>query len=398
MVKVYTAMTTEIDDPQAAVKEIREQLNPEKNALKNTVGIVNFYHEFAETDTLQAIADALPFESAGCVSSYIGAGGMCGDIALSVTMLTSDDAYFSINAIENLRDKTGEQIGEEFTRLCADLYAEEKPQMVIPFLPLANHFTGDNLVEIANGLPESVPLFGTIAYNMEGVENAHYVYVNGKASAQTFAFIALYGNVNPKFHYTNAFIYDNSFGDIAEVSDAENTILKAINGITALEYLKKKGMITDENNVAYWTSGVIPAILTYPNGTKIVRQFLGVVEGTEYIHATGFMKSGAKIEFANIDGDKTLLSAEKILGEMYEAKSDNTIMFSCAGRAWSLGVNFIGEAEKIAECVNNHRQNNNSDFNYCLSYSGGEILPVWDNDGKLVNTLQNYTLIACTFN
>jgi hypothetical protein len=46
LIKLYTAFTKEIDG-KAAVREICEQLNPAENALKNTIGIMHFYCEFA---------------------------------------------------------------------------------------------------------------------------------------------------------------------------------------------------------------------------------------------------------------------------------------------------------------------------------------------------------------
>ncbi|MDR2694924.1 MAG: hypothetical protein LBC79_00900, partial [Deltaproteobacteria bacterium] len=115
MIKLYTALTKEIDDAAAAVGEIIGQLKPEENALKNTIGIVQFHHEFAETGVYQAIVEALPFEVVGCVSTFIGICGQYGDFSLSVTMLASDDVNFSIRTLEDLDTKPREQIFQEIT-------------------------------------------------------------------------------------------------------------------------------------------------------------------------------------------------------------------------------------------------------------------------------------------
>jgi len=189
--KFYTAFTKEIDDTEAAVAEILEQLDPAKNVLKNTIGIVYFYYEFAETDALQAIADALPFEVAGCVSTYIGANQQHGDVAISVTMITSDDAHFSIKILEDMEHKSKEQITEEMLRICGELSAVEKPKLIMPLIAAVPHFSGDDFVSVSNALPESIPFFGTVAFNMETTEGNHFVVEKGKISTSMITFVAL---------------------------------------------------------------------------------------------------------------------------------------------------------------------------------------------------------------
>jgi len=157
-------------------------------------------------------------------------------------------------------------------------------------------------------------------------------------------------------------------------------------------------MITSENAVVGSAIWAVPAILTYPNGAKVVRAFLGVVEGTEFIISTGKMEVGTQIKFAFLDGDKTLSSAESLIKDLSETKKNDIIAYSCAARAWSLGAKFFAEAQKIAECAERYQLDHNDPFNYSVAYSGGEICPVMDNTGKLVNALHNYTLIACSFN
>jgi len=397
MIKFYTGFTKEIDNAEAAVREICEQLNPSVNALENTIGIIHFYYEFAETGVCQAIIDALPFEVAGCVSSYSAAGGEYGDIALCVTMITSDGADFSIRILEEVDKKSRELIFDEISQLCEELCAEEKPKMVMPFIPPLQHFGGDELVSFVNALPDPFPMFGTISFNTEDKKGSNVVVGGGKISS-AFAFIAFYGDVEPTFHVTTAFAFDESFGGVAEITESDGLVLKKINDVTALNYLREQGVITSDNAVVGSGIWAIPAILTYPNGTKVVRAFLGVVEGTEFIISTGKMEVGTYIKFAFVDGDKTLSSAENLIKDLFETKKTDVIAYSCAARAWSLGAKFFAEAQKIAECAEGYQFGQDDPFNYSVAYSGGEICPVLDNTGKLVNALHNYTLIACSFN
>ncbi|MDR2578977.1 MAG: hypothetical protein LBC70_09280 [Chitinispirillales bacterium] len=394
---MYTAFTKQVDDPEAAAREILEQLKPQENKLKNTIGIIHFFHEFVETDVCKAIADALPFDVAGCVSSYVGTTERYGDTAMSVTMLTGDDVSFSIRAIEDTNTKSVEQIADELTRMCAELCAEEKPKLVMPFLQVGQHFTSDNLVDTVNALPDPFPLYGTIAFNINKEDDGtgNYTQFNGKISSDMQVYVAFYGNIEPEFHVITSFFDETLQGGYATVTGASETVLESVDGMSALKYLMEQGIILASNNLSgLWT---LPAILLYPNGTEIVHAFHGVVKGTESIWTTNFIKEGAKIKFAHLDGDKTVLSAEHLIKDLAKSNKNNLIMYSCIARSWSLGANFLSEAKKIAACAGEHRQTNNAPLNYSLAYSGGEICPVWDKNGKMVNTVHHYTLVACTF-
>jgi hypothetical protein len=404
MIRQFTAFTREIDDTEAAVREILEQLMPEENKLKNTIGIVHFYHEFVDTGVCKAIVDALPFELAGCVSSYIGTRCEYDDVAMSVTMLTSDDVYFSIQIIEDVSTKTKEQVEGEVKQVLTELSKEDMPKMIIPYLNPQTHFAADDLVDICNSLQENIPLFGTIAFDMESFgkenqsKNTHYVLARKIISSDVYAFIGFYGNFEPKFHYTTAFDLDESLIEPGEITDVSGPVLHTVNGISAVEYLKKQGIIDTDNKVVSSGMWTIPAIISYPDGTKTVRAFLMIIEGTESIFASGSMNPGGKIIFSILDADKTICSTEQLMKKLIESNEKDIIAFSCAARAWALGAKYFLEAQKIAEHAQGFENQNNEPYNYCVAYSGGEICPVWDKDGRMVNTLHNYSLITCTLN
>ena len=396
MIKLYTAFTKEIDNAEAAVREIREQLDPAANTLKNTVGIIHFYYEFIETGVCQAVIDAMPFEIAGCVSSFMATDSEYGDIALSITMITSDETDFDIRVVEDLDTKTKEQISDEVKKISHELCAKEKPKLVMSFIPPLQQFGGDDLISAVNTLPEPFPMFGTIAFNTESKGNLNYVAGGGKISSAC-AFVAMYGSLEPTFSVTTSFAFDENFSGHAKITESDGLVLKKINDISALQYLKEQGMITSDNKVSGSAIWAVPAILTYPNGTRIVSAFLEIVEGTEYIVSTGSMEIGTKIKFGFLDGDKTLASANKLMNELCERQKNGIIAYSCAARAWSLGAKFFSEAQRIANCAEKHEEENGEPLVYTVTYSGGEICPIPDNTGKLVNALHKYTLVACSF-
>ena len=398
MLKVFTAITKEVDDNRAAIKEILERLNLKENMKKNTVGIVHYFYEYEESGALQELVEALPFKIVGSVSTFLASNGDYGDTALTLTMLTSDDVDFEIFTISDLNNKNYEEITAEVKTLCGSMTEKEVPKVALTLLPPLKHYSADDLVETVNELPVTIPLYGTLSHHLGQNDFEGHLLVNGKARPDSLIFVAIYGDVTPKYHVTTAFAFDDSFIQDAVITDSDGPTLKTVNGITALEFLRQNQMLNSENNVVSSTIWVVPAILTLPNGLKIVRAFISMVDGTEYIFATGALPTGAKIKFAIMDGEKTLSSAEQLVKDLCSLKENDIIAYSCGARAWSLGVNHTGEAKIIDETSKKYCQCPGSSLNYTIAYAGGEICPILDNTGKLINALHNYTLIACSFN
>jgi small ligand-binding sensory domain FIST len=212
------------------------------------------------------------------------------------------------------------------------------------------------------------------------------------------AFIAFYGDVNPKFSITTAFAFEEGMSKVSTITKSEGPVLKAVDGMNAVEFLKHQGLLNLDGTVINSSVWAVPAVLTYPGGVKIARAFLGMDPATGYVFAGGYLPEGASVTFATLDSGKTLSSAAKLFDEINEAKRNDTIAFSCAARLWALGAGFGDEAEKIAESVNAYEARSGTALNYSLAYSGGEICPIKNASGEYVNALHNYTLIACSFN
>ena len=402
MIKLYTAFTNELDDPKAAIREIIKQLKLNETMLKNSVGIVQFHLEFIQTGIYQALVEALPFELVGCVTTSVGVNGQYGDFALSVALITSDDVKFTVRTFQNFDKKPREKIADELTLLFTELSESEKPKMVFSFMPLLQEFSGDDLVAVVNALPKSFPLFGTIALNGVNYGDGPEAFLvsNGMNYSHTImAFVALYGDFEPKFRVTTSFDFEETFGEVAEITDSDGAVLKKVNGMAAVDFLIKQGGITDRSEITGDTNVVssIPSILTRKDGTKVARAFLGIVDGDpDYVFSAGHLEVGSKISFSCLDGEKTLLSAEKLITEISASNERNFIAFSCAARAWSFGSQYLDEVKKIALWSDEYRKRN-TPIEYSISYSAGEICPVLNEKGELVNTLHNFTLISCSF-
>ena len=398
MIKMFTAFTTEIDDSQQAAAEILEQLKPQEHQLKNTIALVFFHYEFAINDNLQKFLKALPFELAGCMSTYMGTNGQHGDVAITVTMFTSDDVTFKVKTIENVKDKNIQQMREEVTATCKDFCKDETPKLIIPFLSASPLFCGNDLMNAVNKYNKKLMLFGMHVFNIDGVPDTSFVLADGKLSSDMCAMIAFYGNVNPKFRINTSIAFSESFGETAEITDAELSTLKTVNGIPALDFLKKKGLITPDNIHNTASLMAVPAILTYKNGTKVSCAFTGIDEQKGYAITARTLEKGAKIVLSQLDGKKTFESARSMVREIKEVKENDFLAFSCAARVWSIGSNLFSEMQVIEEGAKEYENEYGVPLNYNIAYSGGEICPIPNGDGVFMNMVHNYTLVVCTFN
>jgi len=62
--------------------------------------------------------------------------------------------------------------------------------------------------------------------------------------------------------------------------------------------------------------------------------------------------------------------------------------FSCLARFLTLGARYSAEAETFTKAVAGK-------LPYQFMYSGGEICPVPDSNGRLKNRFHNFTLVTC---
>ncbi|MDR0821429.1 MAG: FIST C-terminal domain-containing protein [Oscillospiraceae bacterium] len=394
MIKVYTAFTSQVDDPQAAAKEILEQLKPEQNMLKNTVGLTVFYNEYLDSGAYQAVTAALPFDLVGGTTTFSGSCGESGEFSLAVTMLTSDDVEFRPETL-SIKDKTNEEVTAEVTDLYSRLQEKEKPKMVFICMSANPSFSGDDLVDLTNEVTTDIPLFGSFAWNTTGSTDKSFVTLNDTVSTHLMAFIAFYGDFKPRFQVTTSLDVEKLVRDLALITDAEGPILKTVNDIPALEYLRKLGLVKN-NEISLSQLYAVPSVVVYENGVRVVRAILDTVkDDPSSVLVAGNMPVGEKISFALLDADETIQSSADVTAFFEREGIRNTINYSCAARSWSLGSKYFAELEKFADYNKRMSESSDKPVNYIMSYSASEICPVPDKDGNLINCLHNYTLISC---
>jgi hypothetical protein len=384
MIKMLNAITGQIDDPDAAVAEILEQLDPARNLLKNSIGLVACNYEFIDVGTLEALEKALSFEIAGVTTMGNAAKGLCGQDYLSISVLTGDDVRFSSAITGGLTKENLEQeIRGAFDRAKDALGSS--PDFILTYLPAASAMGGAALFRKIKHVCGDTPVFGSFPSDQTLDFHESKVIYNGKAYRDSLAFVFMEGDVHPRFFVTSV-----PERDIQKrrdtITESDGNILKKVNDLPVIDYLTGLGLVKDGAVIL----SSIPFIVNYNDGSKPVAVGMYGMTAEGYAHCAGDVPVGATLSIGMLDYDSIMKTAETMVSRFLDCKEDihGILMYPCLTRSILLGMKGSDEMKKITGLLGNR-------LPYQLCYSGGEICPTEDAEGKLVNQRHNFTFIAC---
>jgi len=378
MIKSFTATTREIDDEEIAVAEILAALEPEKNLLENSLGIISCFSEFEETGVLKAICDALPFDCIGSTTCISSVNKQTDRIILTLTVLTSDDCSFETTVLpitENYEESIKSTLEPLLNR------SGEKPALLLSYFPLMKTVSGDMMLDaIDQTTGGGIPLFGTTAVDHTIDYSTSKTIQNGEAFREAVVLGLIYGNVNYSFDIASL-DEEKIKKQKAIITEANGNILTGVNGKSALEYLEEFGLTKDDI-----TTGVLPLVIDHKDGTKSVARAVFALTPDGYAICGGKMPVGATLAVGRVDMVDVLHTTEETLKNLVE-KESVILSYSCIARYLALGTKYTAEAEKMSEICEN--------IQYLYACSGGEICPLIDANGKLINYYHNYTTVFC---
>jgi hypothetical protein len=383
MIKDLNAYTEEIDDVEAAVSSLLEQIEPEKNLLKNSAALVHCYHEFIESGVLEALDKKLNFPIAGTTTMALGLSGTIGDMGLSLTVLTSDDIRFSAGIGDPV---SSSEIEKSVTDLYKKVTAgfEEKPSLVFVFPPLlkgegqGGDFFAAELDKASGG---GIPLFGTLPITNETGDQMSKVLYRGRPYGSSMALLACYGDLKPEF-YTVAVTEKALQSRRARITGAKLNSIESINNMPAGKYLESVG-------ISFSSLSYMPIVIYPGDGSKVFRAGLKILDNGALL-ITGMVPRNAEISFSSIDDKDVLESTAALLKTIMQKTADGRgiLIYACCSRYWILGPRWKEEPGKAVSCINNTVPWN-------FAYSGGEVFPSILANGTTVNNLQNYSVIVC---
>ncbi|MDR2908996.1 MAG: FIST C-terminal domain-containing protein [Oscillospiraceae bacterium] len=379
MIKTISAVTREIDDPQAAAAEIVAAISPDRNLMKNSLGIISCFSEFEDTGALKAVCDALPFECVGATTCMSASVGEIDQVILAVTVLTSDDCEFKTAELAIAEDYAA-VIGEGIAALMGG--GEKKPAAFMSYFPMLNIISGDMVLEEIDRASGGIPLFGMVCTDHSVDYSGSRTIHNGKALSRSVVMAAIFGA--PQITYSVASADKSRIrSQKAVITASSGNILQAVNGKTVLDYLSEIGLGKDELSAGV---GAVPFFIYHRSGTEPVARVVYSLTPEGYAICGGAMPENAVLGIGHIDMNDVLTTTRQTLGET-PAEGGCVLCYSCIGRYMVLGANNTAEAERYVGAVGNAPG--------IFAYSSSEICPLPDSNGRLRNFFHNYTAVVC---
>jgi hypothetical protein len=389
MIKAATIFTYELDDPEKALRELREQLDDQIGLLQNTVGILVCDPEFIKTGVVKAVLEKFPFPIVGATSMAQAVDGEVGRLMLTLMALTSDDVSFATgvskaDSEEDIFANAGPPYEEALGRLGA------KPELILLFSPFNLKIQGSVYVEAYSRLSPGTPIFGAFAMDDLPKFTDCLTIGGGGVSRDAISFVLFGGNVSPRF--LAATVSEERLPPcVGKITKFQGNLLMEVNGERALKHFEKMGLAK---------GGALPPGLRFlplvmdPGQRKDHNEVL-IRNEVGYFDKDGF--AVCRVDFSSYSTFKVgifpieyILAASERMIEKVNAERDvqALLMFSCIARRLSLREEPLKELYLIDEIINR-------DIPYMVSCTGGEICPIFHASGMLENHFYNYALIAC---
>jgi hypothetical protein len=387
MIKAATMFTYELDDPEKALRELREQLDAQMGLLKNTVGVLACDPEFIKTGVVKTVLEKFPFPIVGATSMAQSANGETGKLLLTLMALTSDDVFFATGmskaaSKEDFLSDVGPSCREAQGRLGADL------RLILLFMPYDSEMPGNFYVDVYSALCPGVPIFGSIATDDFPKFSEGLSIGGGHGSKDEVAFILVGGNVAPRFF--SAVISGDRMLAGGTITKSQGNLLMEIDGVPAYEYFAEAGFAKggDLHHLRFLPLVMDPQKSEGCGAPPIHNEVSGFDQnGFAVCHMDLSQNSTFKL---GIVESKEIIESSKAMIEKVNAEqgAQALIMFSCIGRRISLLAEPLKEMNLVSEIIDKNTP-------YVIAYSGGEICPVSSPGEPVANRFYIYALIAC---
>lgn len=386
MINAYSIFTSEVDDIDVAISDIKQQL-AEINLRKNSVGIIVCHYDYLHTGTVEAISNIVPFSLVGFTTFFQKTDDTQGLFELTITVLTSDDAEFVLTEDHSHDSNLPTQTLIEKSYLDACKSHKDKPACIFNFITVNRPISGDEYVNILDNISGGVPCFGGIATSDNDGGQNMYVISDGEYFSYGYSMLLIFGDVKPKFHFVN---YDEGgFIDMpGTITKVEGQTINEVNHRPVSDFLIRRGIDLSEDKV--------DGLLTIPflfrkdiHSPYIARTAYGI-DDNGGLKLFGEALENTLFRVGTAGPDDIITSSEKLMREAVSMAPNAGVffMFSCIGRYISLGMKQGSEFENVENILP-------KDSPYLATYVSGEICPII-NDETYLNEFHNSSLIVCS--
>ena len=382
MIKMLTARTSEIDDFDEAVNDIKSQIDL-SSLMKYSGGILFCQIEFVESGLVKTLCDELPFDVIGMTSMASASEDGYGRFDLTLTVLTSNEVTFTAGMSKGIsRNNYEAEVDSLYKRIRGGV--NEDPSLIFTFMPYVRDVSGYEIVEAMDKACGGLPMWGSITndndFNYETVQTV----CNGDHLPNGVAMMFLNGPVEPKFIVTSI-PERNITGNRSIITKSDGAIVIEVNDTPVLEHLKNIGLVVTKETIT-----TTPFMVYYDNSSDYVALGFYTLFDDGSVLTGGKMPEGTPISVGSIDAEGIFDSTQQGLNQIL-AHPDRqaTLLLPCVTRYIMLAPKQEGELELITKTLKE------SGLPFMMGYSGGEICPMLGPDGKLHNRFHNYTFCAC---
>ncbi len=377
------AWTLELDDPQVALGELWAQLEEEGPLLAHSAGFITCSYDYIESGVAAAVAAALPFPVVGCTTLTNAMNRETGAMLLCLSVLTAQDCTFSAALSAPLDEGDLETATQKAYQEARGALPEE-PGLILAFMPMMGAIGGELILNALDTAVGGLPIFGTIACDFDTAQYSNtFTFCNGTVTRDAMALLLISGNIKPRFVMT-ATSEQNIHKQQAVITASAGSVLKGVNGVSALEYFRSIGLTQGVEGMSS-----IPFVVDYKDGTPPVARAIYSLTDEGYAICGGTMPEGGTLSIGRMDVEDILLTAEQSITTLLADEDvKGIIAFPCLGRNMVLGVEPFSEVSRVRQVVGGR-------VPWHLAYSGGEICPVYTEKGETRNRFHNFTFIAC---
>jgi hypothetical protein len=390
MIKAASAFTMEIDDVDAACRQLKMQINEKLSFMRNTVGIVQCDQEFVDAGIIEVLHKELGIPLVGGTTAASATNDSVGSFQFSIMVLTSDDVEFAVSHTQGLRAGCFGAVEKSFK----DSLAKQsgKPlKLALVFSPAVKEIAGDSFVEAIENVCGKVPVFGTLFVNDALPDfDCGSSLCNGETFTDEMSYLLLFGKTSPRFLVATVPRQSNLTDVRAVITRASGNVAYEINNMRAIDYYESIGLAA--NGQLNKGAGFVPLLMTLPDAADNIPfvRALTRVEPDGAVMFSGKMFEGAEFSCGSNFGTDVLSSTTDVISQVSGEKNANAaLLFSCLIRQLVIGSNPTRELALIKDELK-------ADMPFMASYGAGEISPTSvDSENNAQNRFHNYSLIVC---
>ena len=382
MIKMFTARTSEIDEIDEALNELKSQIDF-TSLKKNSGGLIFCHIDFVESGVVKAICEELPFNIIGMTSMASSDEHGFSLFDLTLTVLTSDEVSFEVGMTESINhDNYTEQIDKLYKKIRGK--SQDDPSMIFTFMPYMRDVAGYEVVAAMDNSCNGIPMWGSITNNIDFNYETVQTICNGENLPAGVGMMFLNGPVEPKF-IVSSIPERNISNNRAVITKSEGAVLSEVNDMPILKYLADIGLIITKENIT-----TTPLMVHYDDAKEPVALGFYTLFEDGSVLTGGEMPVGTSFAVGSIDREGIFESAEEGLRQIHGYKDRQaTLLLPCVTRYIMLAPDQESELRLIKDKLTN------DGLPFMMGYSGGEICPMLGQDGKLHNHFHNYTFCAC---